>query len=135
MPATAATTGYSTLLKRGATAVVEVKKLTAVGPNRETVECTNLSSPSETKEFIMGLIDSREFGAEINYLPQNATHKQLLTDFNAKTLSTWSVVLPDGSSTWSVSAYVADFSLPIEPGAAMVATVKFRTSGPWTFPA
>lgn len=132
---TSAISGASTLFKKGATAVGEVTKVSGVGINRDTIEATHLSSTAQWREFFFGLLSGTDITIELNYIPQNATHKAILTDVIAATSATYSVTLPSGTDIFSMTLLPFAFELgDIEPGAKLTASGKFKVSGAVTQP-
>ena len=135
MTATAAVTGYGVVFKKASTAIAEVTKVSGIGINRDTIEATNLSSPSEWREFIFGLMQGSDITIELSYIPQGATQKAIMTDIIAGTSATYNIILPDASSTFSMTLLPYDFSVgDIEPGTKLSATAKFKVTGPVTQP-
>lgn len=136
MAVTAADTGYATTFgKNGGTAIPEITKISGVGINRETVEATNLSSPSEWKEFVFGLKEGTPITVEMNYLPTNATQKLIISDMLAGTSATYDITLPNGTSIWSATMLPFAFDLgDLEPGTKMAATAQFRPTSAVTQP-
>jgi predicted secreted protein len=55
------------------------------GPSLEgaEVEVTSMDSPGRLREFIGGLVDPGGVDFEVNYIPSNATHQQILADLVA----------------------------------------------------
>jgi hypothetical protein len=108
MSSTAARTGYGSLLELSDgsaspltifTALAEVAKFTDVGAKRDSLDATHMLSPGQAKEFLMALKESKQFGIEVNYLPTDATQKDLLTNLSQQTPSAcyrgWRIVFPD----------------------------------------
>lgn len=137
MAVTAATSGYATTFgKNGGTAIPELTKVSGVGVNRETIECTNLSSPSQWKEFIFGLKEGTDITAEMNYLPTNATQKLIISDMIAGTSATYDVTLPNGTSIWSATMLPYAFDVgDADANGKLSATAKFKQTGVVTPPA
>lgn len=137
MSATQATVGFGTTLKKGASAIPELRRLSTIGGIKRTmVDATNLSSPNTTKEFIAGLIESQQFTAEFNHLPTDATQKAMIADITtaSPTFASYSITLPNGTSVWSGSCMPCEYSLNVEPDNTIISTVKFQPTGAWTPP-
>ena len=136
MAVTAATSGYAaTFGKNGGTAIPEITSISGVGINRETIECTNLSSPTQWKEFIFGLKEGTDITIEFNYLPTNATQKLIITDMLAGTAATYDVTLPNGTSIWSASMLPHSFNIgTIEASGKVTATASFQPTTAVTQP-
>lgn len=135
---TAATVAYGMSIKKGAgTNVAEITNMDGPNVDRDMIEVTNMQSPSQAKEFIAGLIDAGEVTLSVNYLPQNATHKLLLTDLVAanQAAATYTITLTDsGSSTISASFLVKSFKLKGAVADKMAADFVLKGTGPVTFP-
>jgi hypothetical protein len=136
MAITAAVTGYATTFgKNGGTAIPELNKISGTGINRETVEATNLSSPSEWKEFVFGLLEGTDISIEFNYLPTNATQKLIHSDMIAGTSATYDITLPNGTSIWSAVMLPSSFQVgDLEAGTKMTASATFKQTGVVTPP-
>jgi len=123
MTASAAISGYACTLQLGDsatpkayTSIAEVSRITGIGVSRDTIEVTHLTSDDEWKEFAYGMAMSGNFGAEVNYLPANATQQGLLTNTQAASpYNTWRLLLSDfgavtktsvvSGSTWTSAAH------------------------------
>ena len=119
--ATAAISGYGTLLKIGDggspetfTTIGEVRSIS--GPSMETdeIDVTTHSSAAAGafREFILGLIDAGSVEFDINYVPGDATHISLRTSFLARSLKNYQCVLPGAVQTISFAGYVK--TMPFE---------------------
>ena len=118
---------YGTLLKRGATTLAEVTNLSGPGLSLDPLEMTSHDSGGD-REFIGGLLDGGEVTAEINFMPGNATHKQVIADMKARTVTTWSVVFPD-TSTWSFSAFPTAFEPSAPVDGKLAASITLKVTG------
>jgi len=140
--ATAAISGYGTLLKRGDggspetfSTVGEVRSIS--GPSMETDEAevtTHSSAASGAyKEFILTLIDAGSVEFETNYVPSDVTHIGLRTDFINRTKRNWQIVLPGAIQTISFSGYVKSmpFEFPVDD--AITQKISIRCTGAPTF--
>jgi hypothetical protein len=134
--ATAAVSGYSTTFKlTSGTAMSEVTSISGVSINRDTIEATNLSSPTQWKEFIFGLKEGGEITVNCNYT-NTAYQKLVATEMIAGTVSSYTLTLPDATT------YIFPLMLPIgyevdtiTPGEKLSLTMRFKPSGPITVPA
>lgn len=140
--ATAAISGYGTLLKRGDggspetfSTVGEVRSMS--GPSMETdeIDVTTHSSAAAGafKEFIMGLIDAGSVEFDVNYVPSDPTHIGLRTDFLNRTKRNWQIVLPGAIQTISFAGYVKSmpFEFPVDD--AIMQKISIRCTGAPTF--
>jgi len=134
--ATAAVSGYSTTWKlTSGSEMSEVTRISGVSITREPIEATNLSSPTQWKEFIFGLKEGGEITVEMNYT-NTSIQKLIITEMLAGTVSSYTLTLPDATTyifplTLPVAFEVAD----ITPGEKLTATARFKPSGPVTPPA
>lgn len=140
--ATAAISGYGTLLKRGDggspetfSTVGEVRSMS--GPSMETdeIDVTTHSSAAAGafKEFIMGLIDAGSIDFDTNYVPSDPTHIGLRNDFLNRTKRNWQIVLPGAIQTISFAGYVKSmpFEFPVDD--AIMQKISIRCTGAPTF--
>lgn len=135
MTASAATSGYGVTFKKGSTAIAEVVRVSGLGINRETIEVTHLTSDSGWKEFILGLLEGTDITIELNYIPQGATQKAIMTDIIAKTSATYNIVLPDATSTFSMTLLPMSFNVgDIDAGGKLSASAGFKVTGAVTCP-
>jgi len=133
--------GFGVLFKVGDGATVEafatlaeVIGLSGPGLSMDTVESTHTESANAAKEYIAGLIDGGEISVDLNFLPANATHTSLISDWQNRTLRNFQIVWPDtANTTWSFAGFVTNYepSSPIED--RMTASVSVKLSGIPTF--
>ena len=140
MTATAAKTGYGTTLQVSDgnspatfTAISEVVKISGVGVTRAVPEATNLTSPAAWREFVYGMIEAPDITLDVNYIPQDATQKALLTNVQASGIArVWRLLLPDyGAVTKTVTVSSAAWSSAAH-GFLTGQSVTITTTG--TFP-
>ncbi len=140
--ATAAISGYGTLLKRGDggspetfTTVGEVRSIS--GPSMETDEADVTTHSSAAagafKEFILTLIDAGSVEFETNYVPGDATHIGIRTDFLARTKRNWQIVLPGSIQTISFSGYVKSMPFEFPTDDAITQKISIRLTGATAF--
>lgn len=140
--ATAAISGYGTLLKRGDggspetfTTVGEVRSIS--GPSMETDEADVTTHSSAAagafREFILTLIDAGSVEFDINYVPADATHIGLRNDFLGRTKRNWQIILPGSIQTISFSGYVKTMPLEFPTDDAITAKISIRCTGAPTF--
>lgn len=126
---------YGTLLKRSGTTLAEVTNISGPGLTLDALEMTSHDSSGD-REFIGGLMDGGEVTCEVNFLPANATHKQVIADMKARTVTTWSIVWSDGSSTtWSFSAFPTAFEPSAPVDGKLSASITLKVTGSVTTPA
>lgn len=104
-------------------------------PNQKSdvLDVTALDSPDNTREKILGLIDSGDVTFTLNFDPAQATHGPstgLMHDFNERTLRNFKAILSDaGNSEWTFSAYVTSFAVKADPAGVLTADVTLTVSG------
>jgi len=137
--ATAALSGYSTTLQvsQGGSpltyrAIAEVFSISGIGISRETIEASHLTSPQGWKEFIYGVKMGTEFSCELNYIPQDDTQQDLITDATDATADayrTWRFVMPDfGAVTKTYTSSGTTFTATSH-GFLTGQSVTFTTTG------
>jgi len=138
---TTAFLGSGTLLKVGDgaspevfTTVYEVTNIGDFGQENDLVEVTHMQSTA--KEYIYGLADGVEFPVTVNYNPTNATHVTMLAAQSAKTTKNMKLTLPSGggSLTFSFSALIKGWRLPLGPNTPGQMTFNLKLSGAITGP-
>lgn len=140
--ATAAISGYGTLLKRGDggapetfNTVGEVRSIS--GPSMETDEADVTTHSSAAagafREFILTLIDAGSVEFDINYVPADATHIGLRNDFLGRTKRNWQIILPGSIQTISFSGYVKTMPFEFPTDDAITAKISIRCTGAPTF--
>lgn len=98
--------GGSTPTYVGFIPIAEVRKISGIGIERDTLEATHLASPAQWREFIYGLLKNPDLTLEVNYIPQDTSQKDLITGISAAStiLRGWRLVLPDfGATTKTLS--------------------------------
>jgi predicted secreted protein len=83
--------------------IAEIRSIGDVGGEREVIEVTHMESPGAWKEFLGGMIDSLDVSLDLNYLPQNPTHKAMLANLQqtalANVVNPYRITLPDYGAT------------------------------------
>jgi predicted secreted protein len=128
MPASQAQLGFGTILARGGTAVIEVIKIAGPIMKADMKETTNMGSPNTYKEFVAGLKDGGTITIEGNYIPKDASQLPLKSDFDAGTVSTWTITLAGSLGVWTCSCLVQDISpaYPLDDRMTYTATLKIN---------
>ena len=140
---TSAFIGSQTLLKIGDgaspevfTTIGEVVSIGDLGQENDLVEATHMLSTA--KEYIYGLPDGVELPVVCNYLPTNAQQVAALAAQAAKTTKNFKLVLPttgDGGLTFTFSALIKSWKVPMSPNEVMRMTFGLKISGAITGPA
>ena len=116
-------------LKRGATTIAEVTRITGPGLALETVDITALDST--WRERLATILDGGEVTFDLAYDPDDSDHVQVRDDLLSKTKSTWHVYINSGGGAedWSFEAYVTGFELSAGQGEALTASVTLTVTG------
>jgi len=137
---------YGVLLKRGDGAtptetfatIAEVKSISGPSMSTDVLDVTTHSSAvsGAGREKIASLIDWGEISFDLNFIPTNSQHKQLLADLQARGKHNWKLVFPDvGATEWAFEGIVTSFEndMPVDDvlGASITITITTKP----TFPA
>lgn len=130
---------FGTLLKRGATAIANVKSISGPGLKLDTEDVTSHDSTSGWEEVVGTILRSGEVSLDIVYDPADSTHKNasggLLHDLTSRAATTFNLVFPTSpAATWSFSAYVTGFEPSAPVDGALTATVTLKVTGAVTLP-
>lgn len=101
--------GFGALLQKGDGAspenfisIMGVKSITGPQIKRDTIDVTDMQSPSGWREFIGGLVDAGEITFDANFLPRDATQNQEANGFMAEfdksscdSRGNWRITLPE----------------------------------------
>jgi predicted secreted protein len=124
---------YSTLIKKGSTAIAEVNSISGPGLSLDAIEVTHHESTDAWREFVGGLIDGGEITLDLNFLPADATQSLaagLVADLISRDADTYSIIFPDTSSTeWTFSALVTNFEPSAPVDGKLGASVTLKITG------
>lgn len=125
----AAYAAFGTLFKHGTSTVAQVRSLSSLGAEKETIDVTHLSSTSGWREFLSSLKMAREFEVECFFDPAGTTHELLETAFEASTTTAYSIVFSDAASTtWIFNAFCTGVDVNANLGDALTASYTFKPS-------
>jgi len=127
--ASAVKAAFGSILKKGASEVAELKSITVGGMRLDTIDITNHQSPSGAEEVIAGILRTGEFSCEGNFLNTGA-QATLITDHQAKTPASWTVVLgttPTATIVATCLVTALDFTAKFDEALAFSATLKVST--------
>lgn len=125
---------FGTVLRRGATAIVQVQAISGPGLSLDTEDVTTHDSTGGWEEVVATILRSGEISLDIVYDPAAATHSAtaggLIADMVARTAQTYTLVFPDsGGTPWSFSAFVTGFEPSMPHDGALTATVTMKPTG------
>lgn len=125
---------FGTQFKRGATVVAQVTNISGPGLSLDTEDVTAHDSTGGWEEVVATILRSGEITLDIEYDPNDATHKYasggILYDLKSRASQSYSLVFPSTPAvTWSFTAFCTGF----EPGApvdgALTASVTYKITG------
>lgn len=137
---------YGVLLKRGDggtptetfTTIAEVKSISGPSMSADVIDVTTHSSAAigAGREKIASLIDWGEVSFDLNFIPTNTQHKQLLADLNARGKHNWKIVFPDaGPTEWAFEGIVTNFEMDMPVDDVLGASLTITITTKPTFPA
>lgn len=128
---------FGTLLKRGdggtgtaGEAFTTIANATNIGGPKmkaEQIDVSSHDSPSGYEEFVAGIKRGGEIALDLNFDPNNATHEQLLDDFDGGAVHNYQLSFPSTPSvTWTFAAIVTEVGpeAPFEDKLSCSATLK-----------
>jgi len=114
--------------------IAEIKSIKGPSQEADLIEVTNLDSTGGYQEFIPGLKKGGTLSCEANLVPQDATFKTVLSDFETQRKANWQLVLSDPSNTTaSFAGYVSKLDRTFDPKSAMSVTIEITITGQITF--
>ena len=124
---------YGSELKIGDGATTEafteipgVRDLTGPEYSLETIDVTHHASSGNYREVVPSFLSGGNINFTLLYDSNDSTHGSLFTDFEARTLRNFQLVLTDtGTETHSFAAYITNMSLsePIDDAVTMAVTL------------
>lgn len=123
-----------TQLKRGATAIAQVRKIDGPGLDSNIIEASSHDDTNGYASFVQGLKDAGEITLDIAYDPAHATHKNasggLLYDYESGAVSAYTMVFPDAALTeWDFNCIVKSFKPGAPVDGLLTASVTLKISG------
>jgi predicted secreted protein len=116
---------YQTLVSVGFLPLAEIKEINFSGAKYDLADVTNYES-GNFREWLTTLADSGEVSFNGNYIPGDASQAALLGFFNAGTLVSWKVTLPNSLGEITFKAYVQslEHNLPLDKEATITGKLK-----------
>lgn len=135
--ATAAISGYQTWFRIGDgatpenfTNIAEVVDGTPSQSERGEADATSHDSAGHATECIPTFIDNGEVAITINWIPADATHLKLRTDFLSGVMRNFEVIYPDaGTLTDSFAAFVKAVKPAVPKDGVLTQDITLRISG------
>jgi hypothetical protein len=134
--ASGAKAGLGTQLQRddGAgnyTTIAEIISVNGPSEALETIDVTNMDSPSNYREYIATFIDGGEVSFEANFLPGNATHQGMASDLRGRTLRNFKLLFTQFSPTrtFAFAGLVTKFDRTSAVAAKVTASCTIKISG------
>ena len=127
---------FGTQFKKGSTVITKITNISGGGVTLDVEDTTAHDSTSGFEEAVPTVLRSGEIKLDINYTPNDATHKQLIADMIAKTLvTTYTMVMPGGEVWAYAGAYVTNFEPAAPHAGKLTATITIKPTGVVTPPA
>lgn len=114
--------------------VGEVISLKKSGSKMGTDDATNLNSPSNYKEFIATTKDGGTWAVEYNFVPGDAGQVALQAAYEAGTLLSFKITLPNSLGAFTFNAIVEEhgnYTFAVDKKATD--SLQLKISGPVTF--
>lgn len=121
-----------TILKKGATAIAEVRSIGAISIQRDALDVTVHKTTGLYRDFIAGLIDGGEVPFGINFLPNNATHDEatgLIKDMDDGSTDSYSLTWPAAAGSMTFDAFVRQFQINAPIDNVLGADVSLKIDG------
>ncbi len=110
--------------------VAELQDIKGPGIKVDFEEVTNHGSPEGWEEVIPTILRAGEVTFDLNYIPSEGTHQDIVDHMTHRDLVNWKLVFPDaGNTTWQFAAYVADFEPEAPVKGKLGSSVKLRITG------
>jgi hypothetical protein len=139
MTATAADIGYGTILKKGnadgppetfTDFGLEITSVAAPGISRTAIDATHMQSPNSYKEMIYGMLTTKPFNLEFNWVPANTGD---IKDAIEGDPGNWQILFPDNATVTFTGAFT-DFDVAgLTPDGKMTGSATFTPTGQATW--
>jgi hypothetical protein len=143
--ATAAVSGFGTLMQRGDggspevfSTIAEVRSIGALNLTIEMIDATNHSSTGGYRELLPSFKDAGEITFDMNFLPSDPSQSPaagLILDYNNKTKRNYRIQFPNIAATKVIAAgYITGFNItaPIDDRLAAAVTIKITGEPTWS---
>jgi len=106
------------------------------GPSEsvDLVETTSMDSANQTRTYIPGLKNTGEISFDLNWVPENAVHQQLKSDFDARVTRNFQMILPNpGASVFAFAGIITSFGVTDPVAGVVTRSVTITITGAPTF--
>ncbi len=104
-----AQSGYGVTLQHNASgsyaSVAEIVSFDGPGPELQTIDVSNLTSPSDIEEVIAGQIKNGELSGKGNFLESDATQRAMIAAIYTRTTLSFKINW-QGGTVWTFTAFV-----------------------------
>jgi len=136
-----AKTAIGTQVKRGDggtpetfTKIAEVRSVKGPSQDVNIIDVSNFDSAGGYEEYAIGLKKGAALSCTVNLVPQDPVYKSLLSDYEARRIGNYQVILPDASSTTgSFTAFVSKLDRSLDVKSVMVVTIDLQITGAITW--
>ena len=119
---------FGTKFKRDDTVIAKVVSIDGPSMEREEIEVTAHDSEDGFREFVPGLADAGEISLELRFIPTDASHLGLLSDFEDGTEKNYKLEFPD-ETEWSFDGFPTSFEPTAEMEDVLSASVTIKLTG------
>lgn len=118
----------------GETAIAQVLNIGGPSISRETIDTTDADATDDWRTFIASYIDGGEISLEINYDPDNATHKYadhgILFGFSRTSVENYTLTFSDATPTiWTFDGLITGFEVSMPHDGVLTASVTIKVMG------
>jgi predicted secreted protein len=133
--------GQGTMLQRNGVTIAEMTKIQGTGSKADVLDVSNMDSPTAYREKLVTLLDAGDISFDGNLIAGDATQAQVQADFDGRTNSPWSIVLPLDPATgvtrghWDFNAFVSALDFDLQHDKQATISGKLSITGPRPFTA
>jgi predicted secreted protein len=114
------------------TTIAEVKDINGPETSVDVVDVTNQDSPDNFEEILPTLKRGGTTSFDINFVPTETTHEDLLAFLNARSNEDWQIIIPGTGKSVQFAGYVVKWGPKFPVANAATASIDIRVSGPVT---
>lgn len=109
--------------------IPSVLKISLPQLESEEIDCSDLDSEGDVKEYQLGDTDPGNSTADVHYNPTNATHEALIDALLAKTVHEFKATIANTGKAWIWKGRVKVFKPELERNTPVVAPLEIRNTG------